>query len=201
MKHQLEIGDAKVTAGIHYEDMGGENAGECCWNVSVGDLRRIFARFPKLETFDIIPEAIGDAIENNESHTVAETLADLAESDTIYMRSADAGIALLAAMGYMGGEWSLDWHGENATWFFHDVDHACNDTGMEGGRPGIVRIDADSERRAQVNGAREALKAGVSIDDVCEAIASILTEYETRFKGESLNGIWSDVFQGFKVAK
>ena len=198
-----QLGSTTFTVYLHTEDYGSENAGECCWTLSVADLRRIFAVFPKLETFAMIPDAIGDATENGEAiegKDHAETLADLIPEQDVSIRDADAGIVLIRAMAEIGGEWSITWTGENTTWFFHDWDHATHDTDVTANGPEISGIDGESERRAQVNGARDALRNGVSIDDVCTAIVSILEEYERRFK-YSLGSIWSDVFQGFEVAK
>ena len=192
MKKQL--GNATFDVHLSTQDYGSENAGECCWILDVSDLRRIFARFPKLETFGTIPEAIGDATENAD----AETFADMADNESVSIRDADSGIVLVAAMAEIGGEWSIGWEGENATWFFHDWDHATNDTEIGKDYPEIVGIDWDTERRAQVNGAREALKAGISIDDVCAAVVSILEEFERRFSSP-IGSIWSDIFQGMVV--
>ena len=192
MKKQL--GNATFDVSLSTQDYGGEVVGECCWTVSVPDLRKIFARFPNMEHEGSIPESIGNVIHDNN----AETFAELLDEESISFRDADAGILFVAAMAEMGGKWSIHWEGENATWFFHDWDHATHDTEVGINGPKIVRIDADRERRAQVNGAREALKAGISVDDVCEAVASILDEYKTRF-GTRLESIWSDIFQGKKL--
>lgn len=194
MKKQL--GNATFNVTLHQEDLGGENAGECCWVLSVGALLRIFAKFPKLETFGSIPDAIGDATEYGQAREGIETpekLSDLDEEESVSIRDADSGIVLVAAMAEIGGEWDVQWQGENETWFFHDWDHATHDTDIGRDGPEISGIDYDSERRAQVNGAREALKAGISIDTVCEAIASILDEFQSRFKAP-IGSIWSDVF-------
>jgi hypothetical protein len=205
---QKQLGNATFDVHVGYEDFGSEQQGECCWNLNVGSLRRIFARFPKLATFGMIPDAIGDAIEYGgedsetlkEGKELAETLDDFTDEKIILIRDTDAGIVLIRAMAEIGGEWKLEWYGENKTWFFHDWDHAIHDTDVTSNGPEISGIDWDSERRAQVNGAREALRNGVSIDDVCEAVGSILEEFESRFKAP-IGSIWSDIFRGFEISK
>jgi len=197
MKKQL--GNATFNVSLYVEDYGSENNGECCWVLSVADLLRIFVVFPKLETFGTISEAIGDAIENGQARDgveTAEKLSDLDHEESVSIRDADSGIVLVAAMAEIGGEWNVQWQGENETWFFHDWDHATHDTEMGKDYPVIVGIDWDTERRAQINGAREALKAGISIDDVVSAVASITEEFESRFKAP-IGTIWSDIFRGW----
>lgn len=199
MKKQL--GSATFNVSLYTEDYGSEINGECCWVLSVDTLRRIFARFPELETFGMIPDAIGDAIENGQARDDienAEKLSDLEPEESVSIRDADTGIVLVAAMAEIGGEWHVQWQGENETWFFHDWDHATHDTEIGKNFPVIVSIDWDTERRAQVNGAREALKAGISIDDVVSAVASITEEFESRFK-TPIGSIWSDIFRGMVV--
>lgn len=199
MKKQLR--NATFNVILYVEDYGSETNGECCWVLSVSALLRIFAVFPDMERFGAIPDAIGDAIENGQARDgveIAEKLADLDAEESVSIRDADSGIVLVAAMAEIGGEWDVQWQGENETWFFHDWDHATNDTEIGRDGPEIVGIDWDTERRAQVNGAREALKAGISIDDVCSAVASITEEFESRFKAP-IGNIWSDIFRGMVV--
>lgn len=199
MKKQL--GNATFNVTLCVEDYGSETNGECCWVLSVGALLRIFARFPDMEEMGMIPDAIGDAIEHGQAREGVETakkLADLDAEESVSIRDADSGIGLVAAMAEIGGEWDVQWQGENETWFFHDWDHATHDTYIGSRMPHIGNIDWDTERRAQVNGAREALKAGISIDDVCSAVASITEEFESRFKAP-IGNIWSDIFRGMVV--
>lgn len=199
MKKQL--GNATFNVSLVTEDYGSETNGECCWVLSVSALLRIFAAFPKLETFGMIPDAIGDAIENGQARydiENAEKLSDLEPEESVSIRDADSGIVLVAAMAEIGGEWNVQWQGENETWFFHDWDHATNDTEIGRNGPEIVGINWDTERRAQINGAREALKAGIPIDDVVSAVSSITEEFESRFKAP-IGTIWSDIFRGMVV--
>lgn len=205
---ERHLGQATFDVGLIWEDLGGENAGECCWNFSIGDLRRVFAQYPKLSLFGTIPEAIGDAVEYGsedpdtlkEGIEIPESIDDFTDDKIVSVREADSGIVLLAAMGEIGGHWKIEWQGENKTWFFHDWDHARHDTIIGPDGPSITGIDWDTERRAQVNGARDALRNGVSIDDVCEAVVSILEEFERRFRSP-IGSIWSDIFEGFQISK
>ncbi len=203
---QKQLGNATFNVSLSTEDLGGENPGECSWTFGLGALRKVFARFPMLETFGMIPDAIGDAVEYSsdepetlkEGKELAETLDDFTDEKSLTIRNADSGIVLIRAMAEIGGEWHVEWSGDNKTWFFHDWDHATHDTKVTAKGPEITEIDCDDERRAQVNGAREALKSGVSVDDVCAAVHSIMEEYENRFDA-NLNDVWSDIFRGFMV--
>jgi hypothetical protein len=174
MKKQL--GNATFDISLSWEDMGSETNGECCWTLGVSALRRIFARFPELEMFGMIPDAIGDTLENADFADVfpqEPKFADLAGNETVSIRDADSGIVLIAAMAEIGSEMGKNF-------------------------PVIVNIDWDTERRAQVNGARDALRNGVSIDDVVSAVSSITAEFESRFKAP-IGTIWSDIFRGMVV--
>lgn len=176
----LKLGNATINARIGTQDYGGEFPGECEWSLDARQLRAIFARFPNLEYSGMISEAIGDAIERiGDGET--EDLESMQDEETISIRDADSGILLLRAMAEIGGEWSIDWQGENATWFFHDWDHAEHDCRIQGSAPEIDKISDAAEERAQVNGARAALMHGIPIDDVVEAVVSILDEFERRF--------------------
>lgn len=198
---KLQIGQATFSVELYQEDMGGEFPGECEWQLDAKSLRLILERFPKLETSAMIPDAIGDAIEyaETEDGEPAETLADLPDDCVISFRDADSGIFLVRAMAEIGGEWELSWQGENETWFFHDWDHATHDAYE---RAGEIRIEIDGERelRAQIAGGREALKHGIGLDTVCEALASILEPFRERF-GYAPDRLFSGVFEGFEVAK
>lgn len=196
-----QIGKATINVTLLVEDLGSEINGECCWVLSVAELLRIIDVFPNIDSQFGIPDAIGDAIENGQAHddiAEAKQLSDLEPDESVSIRDADAGIILIAAMGKIGGEWNLQWQGENETWFFHDWDHATHDVFIGHRGPEIMRISDDMERRAQINGAREALKAGISIDDVVMSVSSITEEFKSRFKTE-IGTIWSKIFEGMVV--
>jgi hypothetical protein len=187
-------GNAMFNVTLHTEDYGEEISGDCCWNVSVGDLRKIFARFPKLESWRSFPDSIGQACEDAD----VPVFENLADDDIVSFRDADAGIIMISAMADIGGVWNISWQGDNQMWFFHDWDHVLHDVEMHHDMPKIGTIYAENEQRALVNGAREALKAGISIDLVCEAIAPIGKQFEGRF-AQKLENIWSDIFHGMMI--
>lgn len=191
------LGSAKIHASIYQQDMGEEFPGECEWTLSVEHLRRIFARFPKLEYSGMISEGIGNALENCESG--AEEFDDMLPEESVSFRDADSGILLLRAMAEIGGEWHVDWNGENETWFFHDWDHAENDCWISNDVPEI-RVDADAEHRALANGAHAALMAGIDLATVCEVLATSMEPFRERF-GYKPDDLFARVFHGLKLEK
>ncbi len=159
---QKRIGKALVSVDITTEDYGAEVPGECEWTFSMADLRKVFARFPKLRENGNLGDGIGQAIEySSESDCLkegleyADSLDDFTDEAMVSFQDADAGILILHAIGCVGGEgWSVYWTGENATWFFHDWDHAECDA-YDDGDTVAIEIDADtgmasaSERRTR----------------------------------------------------
>lgn len=193
----LPLGKATIHASVYEQDMGGGFPGTCEWSIEAGQLRKLIASFPALADDSDINEGIGNAVERiGDGET--ESLETMQDDESVSFNSADAGIKLLACMGQIGGEWPVTWNGEGETWFFHDIEHARNDVLIEGDDVPTIYIDAQSEERAQVNGARAALAHGVPIDEVVESVVSILDEFESRFSYRP--ALLARIFHGFKVA-
>lgn len=193
----LKHNRATINVRDCWDDLGGELQGECAWTFSVGDLRRVFKKFPGLENTAMVPDAIGDAIENAEPNGKdAENFGDLDSDDAIRIQDADSGILIVAAMIDIGGEWSIDWEGENVFWLFHDWCHITYDTSCNIDDVSIY-VDADREARAFREGAKLALASDVSLSSVCEALASSVEPFNERFGHRE--DLFAGAFEGFKV--
>lgn len=103
------------------------------------------------------------------------------ETDTI--TTADHLICFLAAAAThlpKGTEIVLEYRGREY-WFFHDLIHAEYDSG-DGTD---IYVDADSEQRALIMGAKLAAEHAVSIADIVRELATAENEYKERFGYET----------------
>lgn len=78
------------------------------------------------------------------------------------------------------------WYGEcSAFWLFHDVTHAYEDVELQAGG-GQVRVNGpDAEDRANLEGARRAVKAGMPLGEVLAELAGLRKAFRVRFSTES----------------
>lgn len=105
------------------------------------------------------------------------------EDETVYMTNADHMICFLAAAQDNlpeGTKVSLSYHG-TPYWFYHDLIHAEYDSG-DGTD---IYVDADSETRALVMGAKLAAENGVSVAEIVRELAQAEKEYKERFGFET----------------
>lgn len=109
---------------------------------------------------------------------------------------ADGGIralCVLAELGERDGEpWRFEWDGSgSAFWLFHDVTHAAEDFGAWE-EDGTWHVEASqfpavlawNEDRANLEGARRAIRAGVAVDEVLAELANVAEPFSDRFAGE-----------------
>lgn len=106
------------------------------------------------------------------------------DDDPVPCSNADACIMMLAAMGLAGGEYDVEYTSDgSAFWLFHDLSHARHDVEVgDDGRQLTISISGDhDERRAHVEGGREALRAGMGLAEVVREIVGNEGEFGERF--------------------
>ena len=104
---------------------------------------------------------------------------------------ADGSIGCLAYLADLGpapdGEpWRFMWKGSGSVfWLFHDIIHAREDFSADAGQGHTygpsAQLTSYEEDRANLEGAKLALAAGVSPDEVCEQLAGLAPAFLERF--------------------
>jgi hypothetical protein len=78
------------------------------------------------------------------------------------------------------------WYGEcSAFWAFHDITHALEDVDWSGGSAGVYLAGGWAEDRANLEGARRAVRAGVPVGEVLAELAGLRGAFRERFGDES----------------
>ena len=173
MEFTIELGKAKIHVKLTKLDYKWEEfPGVINFSIPRNQVNRIIDVYRDEEEFNYIDQWDSDQPEFIPTYNDADTL-----------------IKFIRAMAKIGGEFNIEWEGCNRTWFFHDLDHAR----MDCDKDLEIRVDSDREKRAQIQGCREALKHGIPISEVCKCVVSILKEYEDRFKLEL--DIWDEIFE------
>ena len=176
-----QLGNATICADID-DSMWVDTIGDSVWRFQKRDIERIESEFDMFGT---------------RLYERTEDLDDYEEPDDfVEFHNVDAGILIVACMLKLGGEWSIEWSGESEYWFFHDLDHAEFDVwvGGEGTRPDFS-VEGESEVRALVNGAQEAIRAGVDLSSVCQQLAQAEKQFEERFSYQPAR-LWENSLAG-----
>lgn len=184
MDTTIQLGVATIHAEVD-DSMWVEYLGDSRWRFLKTDIEKIESHF----------DMFGSRL--YERHEDLDTLED---DDWVEYCNTDSGILILACMEKLGGEWSIEWSGESEYWFFHDVDHAQFDTwvGEKGNSPELTIDSGSQEERALINGAKSALRAGVSLGSVCQQLAKAEKYFEERF-GYPIKSLWENALDEFVV--
>lgn len=134
------------------------------------------------------------------SRSFERTLGDYAEDatgeafdpevDDVLALPVDAGIGAVALLLDRGEpfevEVDLDTSTDGPFWAFHDLAHAVDDCGgdWDEGLADFPPPSAWAEDRANLEGARRALRAGVDFDTVLGVLARLRDAFRERFEGE-----------------
>lgn len=117
---------------------------------------------------------------------------------------ADGGITALAYLIAIGNRdevpWLFEWDGSGSVfWLFHDCTHALEDWTIgkdsDGWTASIQALTAWAEDRANLEGARRALGAGVPVEEVIGELAGLAEAFSQRFEGEASTAL-DDLLNG-----
>lgn len=170
------------------DDVGGELLGDCLF------------RFADELACDLSEVTLEEYILNGTAYRA--TLAARQEDRTgVPWRSgddleldADAGIAAMAYLIDLGNEddepWRFRWDGSGSVfWLFHDLTHAIEDFSADAGGQHAhgpsQQLTAFEEDRANLEGAKLALDAGVDAGEICNQLAGLAKAFRIRFREDS----------------
>ena len=136
----------------------------------------------------VVYNGLGEPSESSLASTVEDATGDPWDGGELVL-DVDAGIAALAYLAERGSDDPIPfaWDGTgSAYWLFHDVTHATEDASpfeLGDGTPAVdfPAPNAWTEDRANVEGARRAVRAGVDLDEVLGELSGVAEPFRERF--------------------
>lgn len=144
---------------------------------------------------------LGQAFESTLAQAHEEHNGEPWEEGAELRLSVDAGIAAVALLLSRGEPFAfaVDLAEGSAYWAFHDLGHADDDVSADwgDGLADFPPVESWAEDRANLTGARRALAAGLPVDEVLGALATLRAPFAERFKGEESSALDDLLAGGF----